>query len=122
MSGSYKLTISCGKEYSETNSLNYISKEFSLFVQTNKAIYLPGDLIQFRVFAINSESRSVNPSGHNSVTIRDAKGNVISTFDNVTFAKGKYENQLQLASRPSLGLWKIQVQCDDIVSFKFSKN
>ena len=81
----------------------------------NKAIFLPGDLIQFRAFAVDSETRAVTPKCSSVITISDANGNAIVSFKNIVFNNGKYENQLELSSKASLGIWKLQIQCDDEV-------
>ncbi|XP_070502464.1 CD109 antigen-like [Chironomus tepperi] len=117
--GTYNLFVD-SKNFAERRSLTYISKEYSFLLQLNKAIFLPGDLLQFRTFAIDSETRAVAPKCSSVVSIADSNGNAIVTFKNVVFDQGKYENQLELSSKAGLGIWKLQIQCDDeIVSKEF---
>jgi CD109 antigen len=87
-----------------------MSKEFSLLIQLNKAIFLPGDLLRFRVFSVDSETLAVNPAKLLSIYIVDPNKNVVTTFSNVTFENGKYGNSLQIASSPLLGVWSVIVE------------
>ncbi|KAL7028449.1 hypothetical protein ACKWTF_005840 [Chironomus riparius] len=115
--GAYILFVE-GKGFAEKRSLTYITKEYSFLLQLSKAIFLPGDLLQFRAFAVDSETRAVAPKCSSVVTISDANGNAIVSFKNIAFDNGKYENQLELSSKAGLGIWKLKIQCDDEVVFK----
>lgn len=105
----YQITVSSG-DYSDTKYLTYIAKENSFFIQTNKAIFLPGDRIQFRIFSIDSEANAFNPKGPTLITLTDARNNEIFKFDNVTFVNGKYEGDFKLSNNPILGTWTLQAQ------------
>jgi uncharacterized protein YfaS (alpha-2-macroglobulin family) len=95
--------------------LFFRKKYFSIFTQTDKALYKAGDLINFRLFAINSETLPANPLGA-VITVFDPSNLKIKTFTNVTFVKGKHENLLQLSQSPPLGNWKIRVEVEGEVS------
>jgi CD109 antigen len=53
--GNYNLTVrgSGGLEFQNSTELNYVHKSYSVLIQTDKAIYKPGDTIQFRCLALN---------------------------------------------------------------------
>ena len=72
--------------------------------------------MRFRVFAINSETRSINPRRPTTVIITDSSGSVVSNVSDVQFIKGRYQAEWQLPSSPVLGFWNIEVQCGDDVS------
>lgn len=55
------------------------------------------------------------------VTIRDPSNNKIKIFSNVTFVKGKYENQMLLSSSPISGTWTISVTAEGEVGRNLSK-
>jgi CD109 antigen len=93
--------------------LTYVTKQNSLFVQTNKAIFKPLDTIQFRIFSIDSESNAVNPKKPVVATLIDPRNNEIGKFDNITFTNGKFEAEWILASRPILGNWRLSVAFDE---------
>ena len=113
-SGKYTLVVE-SDNFSEKRTLTYIKKKYSFFVQFNKAIFLPGDLLQFRVFAVDSETKAATPTCSNIISITDPNRNSIMSFPNVTFKRGKYENSFQLSEKASLGVWYLRVQCDQEV-------
>lgn len=57
--GQYNLTVSGyeGLTFSNTTALQYVHKSYSVFIQTDKSIYKPGDLLQFRVIVVNPQLR-----------------------------------------------------------------
>lgn len=102
-----------------SQDLSFQATVDTILIQTDKAIYQSGDLIRFRVFSFDSETR---PRSLDSaiVTILDGNDVVIQSFENVKFVKGKYEGSLQLGNNPSQGSWKIRVEAGVSVSFKLS--
>lgn len=110
----YKLSVTGlnSFQFSGEKKLSFVVKQFSIFVQTNKAIYKANDLIQFRLFAVNSQTLPYSVNGPTIITITDPSNNKIKEFSNVTFVKGKYENELLLSSAPKLGSWTISVEAE----------
>lgn len=55
--GKYNLTArgSGGLTFVNTTELEYAEKSHSVFIQTDKAIYKPGHLVQFRVIVVNPQ-------------------------------------------------------------------
>ena len=88
-------------------NIEYQTKRFSAFIQTDKAIYKADDVIRFRVFAVNSQSLPYSVKGNPEITIKDTSGNKIKQYSNITFVKGKYENEFLLSSSPPLGSWSV---------------
>lgn len=82
----------------------------------NKSIFFPGDLVQYKVFATDSDTKAVTPKCDCNVALTDPNGNTISNYENVSFKKGSYKNELQLSSKASMGIWEINVKCDNDVS------
>lgn len=107
--------------YYDVQDLIFVKTQFSTFIQTDKAMYKAGDLINFRVFAVDSETRPYNLNSA-VVTIFDSTDIKIKIFPNVTFVKGTYENSLQLSESPSLGNWRIRIESGTIVSLILSSN
>lgn len=108
-----------GLTFSDESDLTYISKHFSIFVQTNKAIFKADDVVLFRLFAVNSLSLPYSVQGIPVVTITDPSNNKVKQFANVTFVKGKYENQLSLSSAPQTGSWKISIEAEGEVRMRW---
>lgn len=100
--------------YTNIQHLVFRQKYFSMFIQTDKPLYKGGDLVNFRIFSINSETLPANVNGA-IVTIFEVGNIKIKSF-NANFVKGKYENSLQLSQSPTLGEWKIEVKIENEVS------
>ncbi|KAI1285220.1 Antigen -like protein [Halotydeus destructor] len=118
--GSYKL-IAIGRgalQFRNETNIQFEQKSYSVFVQTDKAIYKPGQLVQFRAIVVNP---SLLPSvtGAIDIYIKDAKGNRIKQWNRELTNKGIISKELQLSSQPVLGDWTIEVQ---ILEQKFTKS
>lgn len=107
-----------GLNFSDESDLTYIEKHFSIFVQTNKAIFKADDVVLFRLFAVNSLSLPYSVQGLPVVTITDPSNNEVKQFANITFVKGKYENEFLLSSAPPIGSWKISIDAEGEVSVR----
>jgi CD109 antigen len=107
-----------GLGFNNETSLNFISKSFSVLVQTDKAIYKPGDTIKFRVLALDANTKPLIVNKEMAIHITDAKGNRIKQWKDVSTAKGVYSNELELSSQPVLGDWKIVVEYKEVETVK----
>ncbi|KAG5669928.1 hypothetical protein PVAND_000218 [Polypedilum vanderplanki] len=96
--------------YMEERELTYLCKENTFFIQTSKGIYQPSEKVQFRVFSIDSEGNSFNPTYTVDLQIIDPRRNEIIKFQNVTFEKGKYEKDFLLSNKPILGTWTLIIE------------
>lgn len=103
---------------SDVEKLNYsvalhlTTKKFSVFVQTDKAIYKPSDVVQFRVLVLNSETRPFETKKL-EVFITDGAKNRVKQFDDVAIKKGIFQSELQLSDEPVLGEWSLNVKVDN---------
>ncbi|PAV87616.1 hypothetical protein WR25_06818 isoform B [Diploscapter pachys] len=97
--------------FEDEKELKLEGKHISTFIQTDKAIYKPSALVQYRVIVIKPDL--VPYKGKVSVQILDPKGNMISQSEGNVLDRGVYSNSLQLASEPPLGDWKIVAQTDN---------
>lgn len=103
------------KDYVQTLVLTYRRAHFSLLIQLDKPIYRPGDLVRLRVLAIDSETRPYNvPSA--IVSILDSGSNLVKSFTNISFVKGKYEGSFQLSDNPPMNQWTVSVSAESEVS------
>ncbi len=66
--GNYKLVAEGQRGLTFTNeiSIGLPSKNQSIFIQTDKAMYKPGDKVKFRVIVLDSET---NPSNVNNMNV-----------------------------------------------------
>ncbi|XP_063430935.1 CD109 antigen-like [Mytilus trossulus] len=84
------------------------SKVSSIFIQTDKAIYKPGDLVQFRVFGINTRLKVL--TAPLTIYIQDPKRNRVKQFLNVRPSFGVFAGTFQLSTLTNLGSWTIRVE------------
>ncbi len=119
-SGSYTLTAKGSSPivFDQTASLTYVHKSYSVFVQTDKAIYRPGNVVKFRAIVVNPQ---LKPSvvGSIDVAMTDGAGNLIREWKRVFTTKGVFAAELQLADEPVLGDWNITV---DVSGQVFAKS
>lgn len=108
--GLYNLTVSGsgGLSFTNTTALEYVHKSYSVFIQTDKSIYKPGDVLQFRVIVVNPHLRP-SVTGAIDVFIKDGAGNQVKQWRRVFTNKGVWSGELQLAEEPVLGFWNITV-------------
>lgn len=107
---SLKIVGTGGLQFENKTDLNYNSKSHSVFIQTDKAIYKPGQTVHFRIFGITPDMKVV--FDQMDVDVFDALGNKINQWD-VTEKQlmenaGIFEAELPMSDSPLLGDWKIQ--------------
>ncbi|XP_054164406.1 CD109 antigen-like isoform X2 [Oppia nitens] len=118
--GNYKLIVTGrgGFQFKNETNLEYQQKSISVFIQTDKAIYKPGQLVQFRAVVVNPLLRPT-VTGSIDIYIKDAKGNRIKQWERVFTSRGVVSQELQLSDQPILGDWSIFVE---IFGQKFEKS
>lgn len=111
--GDYMLEVKneSGEKFEAKRSLDMNMKKHSVFVQTDKSIYKPSDNIQFRVLALDAETKPLSTSNI-EMFISDGADNRVKQFDTPKFHKGVFQSELQLSDSPVLGTWKIHVKVD----------
>uniref|UniRef100_A0A4D5R9R7 TEP1-F n=1 Tax=Scolopendra viridis TaxID=118503 RepID=A0A4D5R9R7_SCOVI len=116
---SYHLNVqgSGGIEFNKTESVNFNSKSYSVFIQTDKAIYQPGQIVHFRVLVTNSTLQPLSPEA--LVYVSDSQGNRIKQWKNITFDRGVSSADLQLSDQVVLGDWKISVDTKQVLQHKY---
>ncbi|XP_058125769.1 thioester-containing protein 1 allele R1-like [Anopheles coustani] len=109
---SYKLVAEglSGLTFKNTTDLDYQQKSFSVFMQTDKSIYKPGDTVRFRVLVLDPNTRPLQKAESVSVHINDGKGNRIKQWKEGKLVKGVFESELTLSTAPVLGAWSINVE------------
>ncbi|GAB6021604.1 CD109 molecule [Chamberlinius hualienensis] len=117
--GSCELTVAGEKGivFKRSASLGFNSKSSSIFIQTDKAIYQPGQLVQFRVLVVDPNLKPYQ-SDDLLVYITDAQGNRIKQWNNATLKSGIFSQELQLSDQPVLGDWGINAQLKDARALK----
>nr|BAR45615.1 thioester-containing protein 4 [Scolopendra japonica] len=116
---SYRLNVqgSGGIVFNKTETVNFNSKSYSVFIQTDKAIYQPGQIVHFRVIVTNSTLQPISPE--TVIYVSDSQGNRIKQWMNVTFDRGVYSGDLQLSDQVILGDWRISVDTQKVLQTKY---
>lgn len=117
--GEYQLTVRSLENsfsFEEFIDLEYNPKTMSLFLQTDKPVYKPGDILKFRVVAVDVDTRPVTSIKTVSVALDDSEGNSIRKWPFAQLNKGVFESAVQLSSSPPLGKWKLSVNATAYVN------
>lgn len=118
MSG-YRLTALVsqnGKCSSKTVPIKRSEHDAFVFIQLDKPIYQPMDKIQFRVIAIDADTKPI-PMINIEVTIYDSEGELIQRVTGLKdqdFADfGLFESTLNIADEVNFGQWKISARINN---------
>lgn len=108
--GNYFIKVK-NQTFEQATRLHLNTKKFSVFIQTDKAIYKPGEKVQFRVLVLNADTKPF-PTESVEVYITDGSNNRIKQYDKIFFRRGVCRHSLQLSDEPVLGNWVIHVKVD----------
>ncbi|KAM6475575.1 alpha-2-macroglobulin-like protein 1 [Liasis olivaceus] len=78
------------------------------FIQTDKAIYSPGQEVLFRIITLNSGFNVLNKK-YQLVELQDPAGNRIAQWRNVEPEQGIVQLSVRLANEPTFGTYEINV-------------
>ncbi|NXA74128.1 A2ML1 protein, partial [Thryothorus ludovicianus] len=94
---------------SESKKVMLRALDPGIFIQTDKAVYKPGQEVKFRVVSFNKD---LTPSNEKLplVFLKDPSGNRIAQWWGVTPQQGIVDLSLPLASEPALGTYTINVE------------
>ncbi|XP_073826179.1 CD109 antigen-like [Musca autumnalis] len=98
-----------GLIFKETYKLLYKNEEPKLYIQTDKATYKPGDLVQYRIMALDRNLRPANLHTTLNLVLSDDASNEIKQIKNLQFNKGVHRGQFQLSEQPVLGEWNFNI-------------
>ncbi|XP_075152774.1 CD109 antigen-like [Haematobia irritans] len=109
--GEYELKTegTSGLIFKESSKLNYKCVKPKVYIQTDKAMYKPGDLVQYRILALDENTRPANIQEPLNLGIRDGAYNQIKQLKDIQFTKGVHKGTFQLSEQPVLGNWIIDV-------------
>ncbi|KAM7351081.1 uncharacterized protein ACRADG_004066 [Cochliomyia hominivorax] len=93
-----------------------------IYIQTDKSVYKPMDLVQFRVVILDEHTRPVNIKEPIRIEIYDKDKNRVKQFKDIVLIKGVFTGQFQLSQQPVMGDWEIRVIISGRYSHQNSKN
>ncbi|XP_067387170.1 alpha-2-macroglobulin-like protein 1 [Emydura macquarii macquarii] len=104
------LTISNGRYFNVKEEKNVLIRrsDSSTFVQTDKPIYKPGQIVKFRIVTLNEEFVPLN-NKYSVIELQDPNSNRIGQWLDVRPRQGIADLSFQLADEPSLGTYTITV-------------
>ncbi|XP_039360076.1 alpha-2-macroglobulin-like protein 1 isoform X2 [Mauremys reevesii] len=96
-------------QFSERNKVLLRALQPGTFVQTDKAVYKPGQTVKFRIVSLDKD---FIPSTRKLplVTVQDPSGNRIAQWRDVTPQQGIVDLSLPLSAEPALGTYAIEAQ------------
>ncbi|NXA40224.1 CD109 protein, partial [Eudromia elegans] len=119
-SGNYELLVEGHAEgqrlFSNRTSLQYVSKSSSVFIQTDKSAYKPGQDVMFRVVTVFPDLKPYKASLN--IFIRDPRKNLIQQWLLEEGDLGVASKKFQLSVNPPLGDWSIEVEVDGQVHYQ----
>jgi CD109 antigen len=86
------------------------STTFSIFIQSNKAIYKPGGQIKYRIMILDAETKPINVDKNLKISIFDATKNKIHQLTGQSTQNGVYLGEFQTSLFDRLGLWEIEAE------------
>ncbi|KAM7352895.1 thioester-containing protein 2 isoform 11-T11 [Cochliomyia hominivorax] len=105
--GTYKLETEGikGLIFKNSTDLNFKNKEPKIYIQTDKAVYKPNDLVQYRIVVLDENTRAAKLKQPMRLSFKDAAGNFVKQINDIQLNKGVYTGDFQLTEEPVLGEW-----------------
>jgi CD109 antigen len=94
-----------GPPIDEKKELYFVAKTHSTIIQLDKAVYKPGDKVQFRVLFFDAATKPMVIKENLNIHISDKAENRIKQWTKQSVAQGVFKGELQLSSSPILGSW-----------------
>ncbi|XP_070497167.1 thioester-containing protein 1 allele R1-like [Chironomus tepperi] len=107
-------------DYSKSVGLYINPKKVTLMIQLDKPIYKTTDVVNFRIFAIDSRTKPyMKILGYSKIWILDTRNNELKSWENVQLTMGVYQNKF-VFTRLQPGIYEILAEVEEtIVSKKF---
>ncbi|NWS43257.1 CD109 protein, partial [Probosciger aterrimus] len=119
-SGNYELLVEGHADgrriFSNRTSLMYMSKSISVFIQTDKSVYKPGQEVMFRIVTVFPDLRPYKASLN--IYIRDPRKKLIQQWLMEEGDLGVVSKKFQLSMNPPLGDWSIETEVNGQVHYQ----
>lgn len=112
------------EDFSQTVDIFMIPKRYSVFIQTDKPVYKPGDEVKFRILIVDLETKPYQLKKLR-IEVLDGLSNVVRVFDKDAlkeFENGVFVNKMDTSTDPITGAWKIRVTSNDISDVEDDKS
>ncbi|KAG8582007.1 hypothetical protein GDO81_007889 [Engystomops pustulosus] len=91
-----------------TTTLEFKSKSFSVFIETNSIFYKPGQEVKIRILSFSADLKPYTSTL--DIQVMDPRGNLIEQWQEEIAELGVVSNAFQLSDNPPLGDWSIKVK------------
>ncbi|XP_051951277.1 CD109 antigen-like [Xyrauchen texanus] len=105
--------VGASQVFYNSTMMVFSPKCMSIFIQTDKSNYKPGQVVKIRVVSVTPDGKPYN--GKIDIFIRDPRGNAIRQWDSAEGVLGVVSKELNLSQNPPLGQWKIVAGINDVV-------
>ncbi|XP_048063984.1 CD109 antigen isoform X2 [Megalobrama amblycephala] len=105
--------VRAAQVFSNSTTMLFSPKCMSIFIQTDKNNYQPGQTVKFRVVSITPDGKPYE--GQINIYIRDPKGSMIRQWLSVDGFLGVVSKELNISKNPPPGPWKIIARINDVV-------
>ncbi|XP_069579786.1 CD109 antigen [Brachyistius frenatus] len=103
--------------FSNSTQLHFDLKAFATFIQTDRAAYLPGQVVKIRAVSVLPDGA---PNGSPvDVVIRDPRGNLLRQWLAAEDVLGVVSKEFELSENPPLGQWTIVTTVSGVSSVKY---
>ncbi|XP_077555844.1 pregnancy zone protein-like isoform X10 [Haemaphysalis longicornis] len=95
--------------FGDKKEIDFQKSKNTILIQSDKALYKPGQKVQFRILPINNELKPVK-NLQATIYVTSPSDVRIAQWNNVSFEKGIVQRDFKLTEEPELGLWQIVVE------------
>lgn len=106
-----------GLHFRNQTYISYAWQSMSIFIQTDKAMYKPGQTVNFRAVATFPNLTVYN--GPMDIDIYDPNSNKIKQWRGLKSTAGVITNYMLMDTQPVLGYWRIKVTCKNVRETKY---
>lgn len=92
--------------------LHYSPKKFTVMVQTDKAIYEPGDTMKYRVLVLDPNLKPARRFSNVDIQVMDPQKVVVKELLGVQLTSAVYSDEMEFSEFPELGEWSVNVDVD----------
>uniref|UniRef100_A0A1I8PQI3 TEP1-F n=1 Tax=Stomoxys calcitrans TaxID=35570 RepID=A0A1I8PQI3_STOCA len=108
--GDYNLTaegVNCFDGFKNTTKLNYAKFDPYVRIQTDKGLYKPGDVVNYRVVFLDKDLKPATVDKNVMIWFEDAKRNRIKEIKDFTLSHGVHTGKFQISEFPVMGHWRM---------------
>lgn len=98
-------------DYYKSVPLYFNAHRALLLIQVSKPVFKPYDIVEFRIFAVNSRTRPYKIKKSSRIWVVDPGNNQVKVWENPFFLQGLFEGELKL-NNAEPGEWKVLVEAD----------